>query len=198
MNNIDKWFEDNGDYTHRLNYDLTKNSIVFDIGGYEGWFTEQINNKFGSIIYCFEPLKDYSLLIKNKFDKFDNIFVFSLAISNENKKEIIYLNKDGSSIHTKRGLPIEIECITLDNVMKDNNINHIDLLKINIEGEEYPLLNHMIKNNLIEKCDNIQVQFHNFIDNYQILYNNIKEELEKTHHLTYNYPFIWENWKKNN
>lgn len=196
LGDVKQWFADNGDYTHRLNYKLDNNSIVFDIGGYVGWFTEQINNKYGSKIYCFEPLINFYEQIEKKFIKNENVFVFPLAISDENKKEIIYLNKDASSIFQKIGQPIEINCITLDKAMQDNKINKIDLIKINIEGQEYSLLKYMIKNSLHLKCENIQIQFHRFIEDCDLKYNDIRHELEKTHHLTYYYPFVWENWEK--
>ena len=33
---LERWFKDNGDETHRLNYNLNKNSLVIDLGGYLG------------------------------------------------------------------------------------------------------------------------------------------------------------------
>jgi len=197
MGSYDQWFENEGDYTHRLNYNLNEQSIVFDLGGYQGWFTDQINKKYKSKIFCFEPLKKYSDLIESKFDDFNNVLVFNLAVSNKNGKNIIYVDNDASSIHVKKSESEDIDCITLDKIMIDLNINRIDLIKINIEGDEYPLLEYMIDKNIIEKCDNIQVQFHITTENYNTRYENIKKELEKSHHLTYRYPFIWENWKKN-
>jgi len=197
LGNIKQWFMDKGDYTHRLNYKLDKNSIVFDLGGYKGYFVEQINNKYGSKIYCYEPINNFAEAIKNKFIVNDNISVFPLAVSNKEKIEIIYINKDSSSVHRKTGTPIEINCITLNKAMQDNNINMIDLIKINIEGDEYPLLEDMIQKNLHLKCKNIQVQFHKFVENYELKYNYIQNELKKTHHLTYRYPFVWENWELN-
>jgi len=195
-NIVEKWFKDNGDYTHRLNYNLNKDSVVFDLGGYEGWFSDQINNKFGSRIFCFEPIKHYATVIQEKFINFKNISVLPIAISTKNGKDIISVDGDTSSMHIKTGKLIEIDCNTLDKIMQDYNINYIDLIKINIEGEEYSLLKYMLKNNLIIKCNNIQVQFHK-VENYESEYKYIKTELEKTHHLTYNYPFVFENWEKN-
>lgn len=192
-----QWFIDNGDYTHRINYNLNQDSIVFDIGGYVGWFSEQINNKYGSKIYCYEPLINFYNQIQNKFIDNKNVLVFPLAISDENKKEVIYVNDDASSVFQKGGQPIEIDCITLDNAMQDNDIKTIDLIKINIEGAEYPLLEYMIKNELLEKCKNIQVQFHGFVEYSELRYDYICYELKKTHHLTYHYPFVWENWELN-
>jgi FkbM family methyltransferase len=194
---IEDWVNNNGDYTHRLNYDLNENSIVFDLGGYEGWFTEQINNKYKSKIFCFEPIIDYFNLIKEKFIGYNNIIIFPLAVSNNNDQNFIYLNNDSTSMYVVGENRFVINCVTLDNIMKHCNLNKIDLIKINIEGAEYDLLDYMILNNLIDKCDNIQVQFHNTINDYESRYDKIKTELEKTHHLTYRYPFVWESWKKN-
>ena len=192
-----KWHSDNGDYTHRLNYNLNNESIVFDLGANEGWFVEQINNKFGSKIFCFEPINKFITLIEKKFIKNKNIIILPFAISDKNETNIIYYNDNSSSIYVKNDEPIKINCITLDEVINKYKINKIDLIKINIEGEEYKLLEYIIKNNLIEKCMNIQVQFHVIIEDYEKRYNLIKTELEKTHHLTYKYPFVWENWEKN-
>ena len=56
---------------------------------------------------------------------------------------------------------IKIKKIT--DVIKELNIDKIDLMKINIEGGEYDLLFYLIEKKLIYKIDNIQIQFHNFV-----------------------------------
>lgn len=194
LGDVKQWFADNGDYTHRLNYDINKDSIVFDLGGYEGWFVEHISKKYDSNIYCFEPLSVFADRIKEKYSHNKKIRVYAKGISDENKKSLIYLNNDGSSTNIIVGQGIEIELTTIDKIMKDENIKFIDLLKINIEGDEYPLLEYMIKNNLHKSVRDIQVQFHRMGD-YIPRYEKIRLELEKSHQLTYNYPFVWENWK---
>jgi len=80
--------------------------------------------------------------------------------------------------------------------IKDLNINNVDLVKINIEGAEYPLLKDLIDNDLVSIFDNLQIQFH-MIDNYEEEYRYILEGLSKTHSITWKYPYIWENWKRN-
>lgn len=47
MNESLRWATDKGDSTHRLNYDLDENSIVFDVGGYLGKWAELIYAKYG-------------------------------------------------------------------------------------------------------------------------------------------------------
>jgi len=194
LGSVTKWFENKGDYTHRLNYNLNEDSVVFDLGGYEGWFVEQMVNKFNCNVYCFEPLQKFSAIIEKKFIGNNKVHVYTMGISNEIKKSIIYLNKDASSTNIKNGKAIEIKLTRIDKIMSENNIKFVDLIKLNIEGDEYDVLDYIINNQIQENFGDIQVQFHK-IGNFQERYNNIKKELEKTHELTYYYPFVWENWK---
>ena len=70
-------------------------------------------------------------------------------------------------------------------------------MKINIEGGEYELLEHLIEEKLMADIANIQVQFHDFIPGAQARMEAIQQELKKTHSLTYQYLFVWENWRLN-
>jgi len=65
-----------------------------------------------------------------------------------------------------------------------------------IEGGEYDLLEHLIKTKYIKRIKNLQVQFHDFVDQAQERMDNIQKELSKTHQLTYQYLFVWENWER--
>ena len=55
----------------------------------------------------------------------------------------------------------------------------------------------MIENGTINKVDNLQVQFHNFVPKAIRKRNAIRAKLSLTHHETWCYEFVWENWKKN-
>ena len=99
--------------------------------------------------------------------------------------------------------PIQLNGVTITfatgfnaKFIKENNFTNIDLVKINIEGAEYPLLLDLINNDMIKVFDNLQIQFH-MIENYEPVYNEIVNGLSKTHSITWRYPFIWENWKRN-
>ena len=48
---------------------------------------------------------------------------------------------------------------------KELNISHIDLLKTNIEGGEFELLDNIIKSGWTSKITHLQIQFHDFVDN---------------------------------
>jgi FkbM family methyltransferase len=198
MNEFDRWFSDGGDLRYRYDYDLNKDSIVFDVGGYEGTFSKKINDDFGCNIFIFEPMKYYHDLILNKFIFDPNIKVHNFGLSKLTEDIKIFHSGDASSIFKESD---SYEIVTLKNIsdfINDNNITKIDLLKINIEGSEYDLLERLIECDKLNIIDNIQVQFHSFVPNCVERRNSIREHLRKTHDETYCYEFVWENWKIKN
>lgn len=195
-NRVKPWFAVKGDETLRLNYDLNSNSIVFDVGGYEGWFSTEIFCKYGSNIYIFEPVDEFYSSIKKKFSDNDKIKLFNFGLADEDKKMAINILENSSSVYLKGENNKDIQLKSIVNFLKNHNIKHVDLMKINIEGGEYELLESLIDNNCIEIFKNIQVQFHDFlIENAKERMTKIQENLSKTHKITYQYEFVWENWK---
>lgn len=192
-----KWVNDKGDQNLRYNYKLNSESIVFDLGGYEGEFAQKIFDKYNSNIYVFEPVKKFYNIILEKFRNNKKIKTYQFGLSDKDDKMNININKNATSIYLDNGEKEKITLKSIINFMNNNNINSIDLLKINIEGGEFPLLFELIKNNKIKNIKNLQIQFHNFVPNAKILREEIRSVLNQTHHLTYDYYFIWENWQLN-
>jgi hypothetical protein len=56
-------------------------------------------------------------------------------------------------------------------------------------------LEHLIETEWIKKIKNIQIQFHDFVPHAEKHMKAIQEQLKKTHFLTYQYPWVWENWE---
>jgi FkbM family methyltransferase len=183
----------------RINYDLNESSIVIDLGGYEGWFTASIHDKYKSKIYCFEPIEKWYQICKNNFDQFDNIKVYQSGLAEENKIVGFNVAGDASSLYYGNAIQdLKIPLIKIDDFMESEKIDTVDLLKMNIEGAEYELLEHIIKQGMLTKFKNIQVQFHESpYEGWEEKYKFIIENLEKTHHLTYHYEFKFENWEIN-
>ena len=92
---LKKWFEDNGDNTHRINYNLNQDSIVFDLGGYIGEWSDKIQRKYDSKIYIFEPVLKYFSELKKTFELKENIKIYNFGLSDKtHNTEIIH---DGAS-----------------------------------------------------------------------------------------------------
>ncbi len=166
-----------------------------DLGGYKGQWAGDIHSKYQCKVFVFEPLGRFYEFIKQRYKLNNSITVYQLALGNENKEELIYENADGSSTIRKEGVPSKIVFRKFDEVMRELNIQQIDLLKINIEGGEYDLLEYMLDNKMIQSVKNIQVQFHDFFPGATKRMKNIQGRLKETHVLTYQFEFVWENWK---
>jgi FkbM family methyltransferase len=191
------WLAVKGDKTLRLNYPLNNNSIVVDVGGYEGQWASDIFSKYCCNIIIFEPVKKFSDKIKERFVYNKKIICHNLGLSNKDQEVEISLLDDSSSLFKNDIQNEKVKLVNTADFFKKNNIIDIDLIKINIEGGEYDLLKNLIENKIITKIKNIQVQFHDFVPNAKERMHDIQLELGKTHHLTYKYEFVWENWEKN-
>lgn len=192
------WFLDKGDKTLRLDYPLNENSVVFDLGGYEGQWASDIFSKYCCFIHVFEPVEKFANQIEHRFAKNKKIFVHQFGLSDADKKLEIFIDGDrSSSFKTKDNNGQYIEIIRAMDFVRKHEISIVHLMKINIEGGEYDLLEHLLESGFISNITNIQVQFHDFVPNAEERMNKIQHELSKTHFLTYQYPFVWENWQKN-
>ena len=76
-------------------------------------------------------------------------------------------------------------------------MSSVDLIQINIEGDEYPLLEYMITNNLLKHFNNIQVQFHLGIEGAEERRDLIRKSfIDNGFKVKFDYPFVWESWTK--
>ncbi len=146
-----------------------KNSelIIIDIGANIGAFSMKLarkcldkNQKF--IIYAFEPNKLIFNLLKNNLSLnkliAKNIFPFQIAMGDKNKK-VNFINKQENSggskvLKNEKGLESNIETvqlqqISLDYFVEKNEIDHVDIIKIDVEGYEPIVLDGCI--NTIKK-----------------------------------------------
>lgn len=190
-----KWVKDKGDQTLRLNYNLNAESIVMDLGGYKGDFSQRIYDKYGCTVYVFEPVKAFYKNIVKRFEGNQKIKVFNFGLFDANTTMEINLNDDGSSVFTDSKHKETIILRDIVSFLKEENLYKIDLMKINIEGVEFKIIPVLIENGLLKNIVNLQVQFHSFIDNAVKQREEIRKKLAQTHELTYDYWFVWENWK---
>ena len=195
---VRRWFRDRGDTTLRLDYPLDQNSLVIDVGGYMGDYAAAIVEKYNCQVLVFEPHPEFFRTCQTRFKDNDKVQVFDYGLSDEDGSFVLIEDKDGSSFENKRIQGNGVTCKTrkLSSVMDELSIQDADLIKINIEGGEYPLMFHIFDQGLATRFANFQIQFHNFIDNAAGMRAELQSKLEGTHSCTWNYDFVWENWER--
>lgn len=194
---IDRWFKDKGDETLRLDYPLTTESLVFDLGGYQGDFAADIHGKYGCKVYIFEPVPEFYDKCVKRFSGNPKIRCFNYGLASVDSWMDIGLAENASSFESPhaKGKTERVEIRSIASCINSLDIKKIDLMKINIEGGEFDVLPALIESKLIENIDNLQVQFHNFIDNAAEKRTALRLSLNHTHVETWNYEFVWENWR---
>ncbi len=134
-------------------------------------------------------------MIVAKFKENPKVAICNFGLLDRNGTAQISIADDGSSLYRQTDYVIDIHLRDIWDFLAEENIKRIDLMKINIEGAEYPLLKRMVDTRIVEKCYDIQVQFHSNYPRAEQLRNEIRDSLQKSHFITYDYPFVWENWR---
>ncbi len=135
--------------------------------------------------------------ITRRFQANPRVRVFPFGLSGSTRQERISVAEDSSSTFGQPdGARRTIELVGAAEFLRTNQVDGIDLMKINIEGGEYELLDHLIAEGIVERISDIQVQFHEFVPNAAARMGRMQKELERTHTLTYSVPFVWENWRR--
>ena len=197
---VKRFKKKDGDNTYLINYDLNEGSLVFDMGGYRGDYTRAILERYNCRVWVFEPVPDFGNKINESFIGSQKVRVFPFALEAKDETCDIQLAEDGSSVY--KNIPdskkISIQYKSVEDFFRSNKIENIDLMKINIEGGEYDLLESLINTGLIEIIDNILIQFHCIKGiNSEKRMKTIQSELKKTHCLLWKFrPYVWESWKR--
>ena len=194
---IARWFKDKGDETLRLDYPLTTDSIVFDLGGYHGDFAAAVSSRYGCKVYIFEPVPEFHKKCVERFHDNSKIICFNSGLSSADGLLDIGLAENSSSFASPhaQGERLEVRVRSIVDCIRELGLTRIDLMKINIEGGEFDVLPAIIKSGDMKKVRHLQIQFHNFFDHAAEQRDAIRAALTNTHTEMWNYVFVWESWK---
>jgi FkbM family methyltransferase len=138
--------------------------IIFDVGANIGEYTQELLSVFKekALIYSFEPQKRTYKILSTQFSNSFQVKALNLGFSNHEGEQKLFSNNsytglsslynrrlDHFSIQLDNSEMIKLE--TIDNFCIKNNINHINFLKLDIEGHELRAL---------EGCANLMEQKH--------------------------------------
>jgi FkbM family methyltransferase len=185
--NLKKWQETNLEYI-RYRYPLKPNDLVVDLGAYVGEFATRIHDTYGCHVVCVEPTDNitglqmkpgYTVINKaaatyNGIMRFNGLFYYTSAY------------EDGYGWR-------DYDCFDINELVSQE----IALVKINVEGKEYELMEHMLKNGNQKWVRNFQIQFH-YVEGMdaQKMYESVEKQLSVTHEKEWGLDFVWESWKR--
>ena len=173
---------------------LGPDSVVLDIGGFEGNWAADIHARYAARVRIFEPHPTFAAKIAQRFNGNRSLIVHDFALGS--RGGILDLSDDGDASSSFRsvGRSVAGRVVPVSHFFEEADLPFVDVVKINIEGGEYDLLPALIDSGVIKRIGTIQVQFHLFseldIDRRQAIRTN----LALTHYCDWSYDFVWEQW----
>jgi FkbM family methyltransferase len=177
-------------FLHKDYGNVKKGDIIVDIGANIGSFSLYAAQQGASKVYAYEPCEEaYHTLCKNiKSNDLESIIIpFNCALGGNSGKEWFSIHSSPyNKLHTTNITDSpelkEIPVITLNTAITTNNIQHIDILKIDCEGAEFDII-PSINQEQLKKIQSICLEYHNDpksrIINYLELNRFILEYQEK-------------------
>lgn len=157
--------------------------VIADIGAHVGLFSLYAS-PYAKIIYAIEPSLEHfqNLIAMVKYNNLENVKPFRLAIFNENKTFPLFHNKNRTMfslsmyVDDKSTPPEMVEAVRLDKFFEDNKIDHVDFMKLDIEGSEAEVFGGDGFAKVAEKIDTIVYELHAWTNRNP---NQIKFSLEQ-------------------
>lgn len=143
-----------------------KDLVIVDVGANIGLWTFYAHDK-AKIIYSLEPAEEHfeCLVTMMASNEMNNVVPVRKALSNKNGKAKFYHNDNttmyslSDKVRSKEEFE-EVETITLDKFFKDNKIEHVDFMKIDVEGAESEIFGGEGFDKVKDKIDVIMGEFH--------------------------------------
>ena len=163
-------------------FTIKENDIVVDIGAHIGYYSIYSSEKVkNGKIFAFEPYREsFEVLIKNlEINQIDNVISQNMGVTENSGINTLYLKKDfsiGNSIYKniETDSKVEIKTICLQDIIENNNLQRINILKLDCEGAEYEILLNLDPQ-ILQRIDKIVTEVHPNIKNFKI--NDLKKFL---------------------
>ena len=137
-------------------------NVVIDIGANVGLFTKYMLYKNAKKVLCYEPNKSAFDCLSKNYQNNSSVFLNNLAVSTNNDKVRLYLDVNNTLVSSaKRNTSdfYDVDSITLKQILTQNNLEKVDLIKIDIEGMEYELIGHM-EDDVFDKVNSFIIEYH--------------------------------------
>ncbi len=126
---------------------IRKGDVCIDVGGNVGIFSLNFARYCGELgsVYVFEPLRKNQLVIELavEINGLRNVSIFPYALSNSDGEVVLEIPSiDGAyafmrlADENNESRPLTVRCLPLDGFIREQNIQRVDILKIDVEGAE--------------------------------------------------------------
>ncbi len=183
---------------------LETDAVVIDAGAYVGEWVAQIADRYGCTVYAFEPGPGFFTQLEAAVGDRPHVHLFDHGLGAEDTRSRLALDGPGSSIYAdvapraggRAGSmgEVDVEIRDVATALDRLGLERIDLLKLNIEGAEYDVIERLVQTGWLPRIDQILVQFHEWHPHAHRRRRAIRAALARDHVEQWNYPWVWERW----
>ena len=183
-----------------LMYDveLDHGGVVFDVGAHHGDWCSVIAARYAPTLYAFEPDPMSSPRLRAALAVHPKATALRYGLGAASATAHLTLAGPGSSLYGAGASfgtrAVEIRDVVA--VLETLAPTGVDLMKVNIEGGEYDLLDRVIAGGWLPRVRQLLVQFHEWHPKAYRRRRAIRRALARTHHEVWGYAWLWELWRR--
>jgi FkbM family methyltransferase len=181
---------------------LDADSVVVDGGAYVGEWAARVHDRYGSRIVAFEPSPNACAQFERALGATPAVELHRVGLGGSDSVAELVEAGPGASIYdltptgVAAGPTTEITIRDVVALFAELGIDHVDLLKLNIEGGEYDVLDRLAGAGWLERIDVVSVQFHEWHPDAHRRRRRIRRALAATHDETWCHAWVWELWTR--
>jgi FkbM family methyltransferase len=172
---------------------LENQDLVLDIGANVGLWTKYILSKGAGKVYCFEPNLKAIDHLKSTLKEDTNTHVIEKAVYKEKATLQFHIDDANSLVSSLIPEPgkspsYNVDAITLEDAINLTGHQNIDLVKIDIEGAEFEIIENLSRE-ISDRINSFLIEFHDFyFDNGMHKVDSLEQKLKDLGFTTYRLP----------
>lgn len=186
---------------------LGENDRVIDAGGYRGEWTAGVLPRYGCRSEIFEPVPEFAAHCRQLYRRNHRVGVHEAALGGSNRMTTFSLRDNGTSefLGDSGSSEFEAKVVSVNEIIASLTthpgpealevvLSPIGVLKLNIEGGEYEVLESLLESELLSRIRCLLIQFHRQPPDWEERYGKIRDGLAQTHKCDWCYSMVWEKW----
>jgi FkbM family methyltransferase len=179
----------------RYNFELGPRGLVMDLGGYRGHFALEILKMHECRIWVFEAIPEFAARLSRRLGRIPGVKIFAYGLAGIEQKVTLAMAEDATGIYEQGAQRhVRVRLRAAAEFLAKARPKSVDLMKINVEGAEYELLERLVETPWIGRIQRLQVQFHPFVPGALGRMKALHARLGRTHRLEWCFPMVWESW----
>lgn len=182
----------------RYLYNLDENSVIIDGGGYEGNWFRQMFQKYKCHCHVYEPVHEFFTKCSQVATELEEgperkIKVHKKGLWQIDTFDEFHIQGDSTGAFAGSEKTELVSLVSVSDVV--GAIGIVDVLKLNVEGSEYCIIDQLEMMGLLPRIKNIQVQCHFNHQEAKTKYAFMKHTLSATHEPEWDSEPIWQNYR---